>query len=60
MLTAALFAVVAASITGAVILVHGLMTAPEGCETENGFEMVWCNNRPDLKDVVCIWAQPTM
>jgi hypothetical protein len=61
MLTLALLAVAVTSITGAVVLVYSLVDAPEGFEDQAGFQVVWRNNRPDAKDVVCIWgpAHPT-
>jgi hypothetical protein len=29
--------------------------APLGEETEMGFELAWCNDRPETRDVSCVW-----
>jgi hypothetical protein len=40
---------------GHVVLILGVNRAPEGCETLRGFSMVWCNEHPEIRNVVCIW-----
>ena len=47
--------VVALYVTGAVIVMHGLATAPEGFQDETGFNLLWRNDRADVPNVTCIW-----
>jgi hypothetical protein len=42
-------------LAGVNLLVQEVLTAPVGVETENGFEVTWCNDRPGTRDVSCIW-----
>ena len=52
-----LFLVVGAFLIGGGGLVcKEVWNAPLGEETENGFELTWANDRPDAKDVSCIWS----
>jgi hypothetical protein len=44
-------------LAGYVVMAFGLRDAPEGYEDETGFHLVWRNNAPEMRDVVCIWAQ---
>jgi hypothetical protein len=56
MFIATLTVAIVSFIAGAGVLVHAFLTAPEGLENESGFDIVWRNNHPGVKDVVCIWA----
>jgi hypothetical protein len=40
---------------GSLALFIGMRAAPEGYEDESGFNIVWCNNTPDVADVACVW-----
>lgn len=41
---------------GTVVFFVGMRNAPEGFEDENGFQVIWCNNAPEVKDVACVWS----
>jgi hypothetical protein len=44
-----------AFVGGIAFLLAELRTAPEAFEDEDGFQMIWRNNRPEIEDVACIW-----
>lgn len=33
-----------------------LRNAPEGYQADGEFHLVWRNDRPDVSNIVCIWA----
>lgn len=41
---------------GTEFLLREMDAAPEGYQTEDGFNIVWKNNSPDLEDVSCVWS----
>jgi hypothetical protein len=57
MIALALVAVV--FLAGFIVMAIGMKNAPEGFQTEHGFQIAWCNNDPEQRDVVCIWEAHT-
>jgi hypothetical protein len=55
MLWISLVIVASALLGGLLLLIAELRTAPEAFEDENGFQMIWRNNRPEIADVACVW-----
>jgi hypothetical protein len=52
-----LFLLVSAAILGGTAFVlNELDNAPEGYQTEEGFNIVWKNNSPDKEDISCVWT----
>lgn len=45
----------AALAAGSAFLYAEVKNAPEGEETENGFEITWRNDRADAANVSCVW-----
>jgi hypothetical protein len=54
MTTILLFLAVALVLGVAFVLIE-LKNAPEGYQTDEGFEVAWKNNSPDREDVSCVW-----
>ena len=50
LLLAAIFLVL-----GAAFLLVELRNAPEGFQSDEGFNIVWKNNLPEIEDVSCVW-----
>lgn len=40
---------------GLIPVLNGIRYAPEGAQDEFGFHFTWRNNRPDIRDVSCVW-----
>lgn len=55
-MTLILCIVAAVWLVGLNLMGFGLVRAPEGYEDEDGFHLLWKNNRPDARDVACIWT----
>jgi hypothetical protein len=43
-------------VLGVVFILVELRNAPEGFQTEDGFNIVWRNYSPDVEDVSCVWT----
>ena len=43
-------------ILGLLPVVNGIRHAPEGIEDASGFNLVWRNNSPEIRDVSCVWV----
>ena len=41
---------------GLIPVVNGIRFAPEGIENESGFNLIWRNNSPEIRDVSCVWV----
>ena len=41
---------------GLIPVVNGIRFAPEGIENESGFNLIWWNNSPEIRDVSCVWV----
>ena len=50
LITAAFF------LLGLIPVVNGIRQAPEGFEDSSGFNVVWRNNSPEIRDVSCVWV----
>jgi hypothetical protein len=58
-MNAILLTLVLILVIGAAFVLVELQRAPEGIQTEDGFNIVWKNNSPDLEDVSCVWTPVT-
>ena len=45
-----------AGLCGLIFVLIELRDAPEGYQDESGFHYVWRNNRPEVRDISCIWT----
>ena len=41
---------------GLIPVVNGIRFAPEGIENWSGFNLIWRNNSPEIRDVSCVWV----
>jgi len=45
-------------LAGAVVITLGMRDAPEAYEDASGFHLVWKNDAPHRRDIVCVWDSP--
>ena len=55
-MTPLLLIIAAFFLLGLIPVVNGIRHAPEGVEDSSGFNLVWRNNSPEIRDVSCVWV----
>ena len=43
-------------LSGFAVMLAGLRNAPVGYQAGGEFHVLWCNDRPDVSNIVCIWS----
>lgn len=41
---------------GFLVMAKEMRDAPEGIQTERGFQLTWRNQRLDVSDISCVWS----